>query len=58
MKNMQDFYNQLSSNTDESINRKSRLVALMRLSRDKLNAAAAFDPWYVWSSESSPTMAQ
>jgi hypothetical protein len=56
MKQMQDFYNWLSSNKDASITRKSRLAALMSMSRDKLSAAAVFDPWYVWT-ESSPSMA-
>ncbi|MBI2331815.1 MAG: hypothetical protein HYU84_06610 [Chloroflexi bacterium] len=58
MKHMQDFYNKLTSNKNASLNRKSRLAALMRLGRERFNVVAVFDPWYVWSSESSPAMAQ
>ncbi len=58
MKHMQGFYNRLSSNKKASLKRKSRLAAVMHLSPNKLSKAAVFDPWYVWSSESSPETAK
>lgn len=57
MKHMQGFYNRLSSNKKAALKHKSHLAALMHLNRNKISAAAAFDPWYIWT-ESSPELAK
>jgi hypothetical protein len=57
MKNMQDFYNWLTSKDGESNDSKRRLAGLTRVKANWIISSASFDPWWVWGAEAAPSEA-